>query len=132
MITGNCLCRGIQYEYDGVINELAICHCNQCKRAQGTAFAINAPIDARLFKIITGEHLLKMYYSSPKKHRVFCSRCGSPIYSAHTDKPAIIRLRSGTITSEFRHPPDYQQYCESKSDWLEIKLDIPAFARARE
>jgi len=131
MIKGGCLCGEIQYVYRGTINELVVCHCNQCKRAQGTAFAANAPVDAGLFKITSGESLLQVYYSSPKKQRVFCSRCGSPIYSAHADKPAILRLRVGTITSDIDHTPDYQQYCESKAAWLELNLNIPAYRRAK-
>ena len=127
MIEGACLCGEIQYKYSGTINELVICHCNQCKRAQGTVFATNAPVDAELFEITMGQELLQAYYSSPKKQRLFCSNCGSPIFSKHVDKPAIIRLRVGTITSGLDRAPDYQQYCESKSDWLELNLNIPVY-----
>ncbi len=64
MIKGSCLCEGIQYQYDGEITELAVCHCNMCKRAQGTPFVTNAPISFSAFKILTGSELLKSYYSS--------------------------------------------------------------------
>ena len=131
MIKGHCLCGGIQYEYHGTISELVICHCNQCQSAQGSAFATNAPIDANLFKFTKGKALLKVYYSNPKKQRVFCSNCGSPIYSAQVDKPGIYRLRAGTITSTFEHTPDYQQYCESKANWIELGDHIPAYQRKK-
>lgn len=130
VIRGGCLCGGIQYEYRGEINEYVICHCNQCKRAQGSVFVTNVSINTDLFRIVLGKSLLKAYESSLKKQRVFCSTCGSPIYSAHADKPSLIRLRAGTVNSGLDHAPDYQQYCESKADWLELNTEIPAYRRA--
>lgn len=131
MITGSCLCGGVKYEYHGTISELVICHCNQCKRAQGTAFATNAPVESILLKFTKGEALLKVYNSNPKKQRVFCCKCGSPIYSAHVEKPGIYRLRAGTITSALEHTPDYQQFCESRTHWIELDETIPAYQQTK-
>jgi len=38
MIRGSCLCGKVKYEYDGEIEEIAMCHCSQCRKAQGGAF----------------------------------------------------------------------------------------------
>lgn len=46
MIEGSCLCGGICYEYDGEIEEISVCHCSQCRKAQGSAFAAVSPIDS--------------------------------------------------------------------------------------
>ena len=131
MVKGGCLCGEIQYEYHGSLSELVICHCNQCKKAQGTVFAVNSPIKADLFKITQGKSRLQAYSSSEKKQRVFCSRCGSPVFSKHQDNPAMIRIRTGTITSGLDREPDYQQYVDSKANWLELNPDIPVFRRAK-
>ena len=118
MIKGECLCQGITYEYYGEIEELAICNCNMCKRAQGTAFATNAPIEAEKLKFTSGKDLLKAYYSSSNKKRVFCSKCGSPIYSQRDDKPEIVRLRVGTVTEGHIPEPHYHIYHDYKAEWL--------------
>ena len=131
MITGGCLCGAVQYEYRGSVNELIICHCNQCKKAQGTVFAVNAPVKSELFTITRGEYLLRAYYSNEKKQRVFCSICGSPLYSAHDAKPGVLRLRAGSITTGLDRTPDYQQYCESKAQWLELNPEIRVYQRAK-
>ena len=131
MIKGSCLCAGITYEYHGEISGLAVCHCNQCKRAQGTPFATNAPLDFNKFKILSGDHLLKSYFSSPNKHRVFCSNCGSPIFSQRTDMPDIIRLRVGTVTEGKIPEPAYQAFCESKSDWFILDDAKPAYPQGK-
>jgi len=127
MIKGSCLCEGVKYEYDGVITELAVCHCDQCKRAQGTAFVTNAPISNEKFRFISGEEQVKVYFSSPNKKRVFCSHCGSPLFSQRTDMPDTIRLRVGTVTEGHIPNPDYQIYCESKADWLVLSDSKPEY-----
>ena len=129
MIKGSCLCGGVRYEYDAEISELAVCHCNQCKKAQGTPFATNAPIDSGKMKWLSGEDQLKSYYSSKKKRRVFCANCGSPLFSQHTDLPEIIRLRVGTITEGEIPQPNYQIYCESVSSWLVLDKEKPRFVQ---
>ena len=127
MITGTCLCGGVQYTYAGEIRELVVCHCDMCKRAQGTPFATNAPIERAAFRLLCGEDLLKAYFSSDKKKRVFCSNCGSPLYSERTDLPEIIRLRVGTVTSGHIPQPSYQAFCDFSAGWLTLNLDCPQY-----
>ncbi len=120
MLKGQCLCGCVQYTYHGEITEVAVCHCDQCKRAQGTPFVTNAPIQNNLFELVQGESLLKSYFSSPHKRRVFCSECGSPLFSQRTDMPEVIRLRLGTVREGYIPPPAYQIYCDSKATWLQL------------
>jgi len=37
MINGRCLCGKVSYQYQGEIEEIALCHCSQCRKAQGSA-----------------------------------------------------------------------------------------------
>lgn len=128
MIKGRCLCGGIQYEYQGDISEVAICHCNQCKQAQGTPFVTNAPIKMELFHLVQGEALLKSYFSSESKRRVFCSNCGSPLFSQRIDMPETIRLRLGTVTEGEIPAPQYEIYCESRANWFPPKENIIGYS----
>ncbi len=118
MIKGQCLCGGISYQYEGEITELAICHCYQCKKAQGTPFVTNAPIELKRFSILAGESLLKEFMASRNKRRVFCANCGSPLFSQRIDNPEMIRLRVGTITEGTIPKPDYHIHYDSKSEWF--------------
>ncbi|MFO1392079.1 MAG: GFA family protein [Agitococcus sp.] len=127
MLIGSCLCGGIHYQYDGEITEVALCHCQQCRKAQGSAFASNSPIESRLFTITQGKKLLQSYYSSPSKKRVFCGQCGSPLYSQRDDLPEIIRLRLGTLDSPIDCQPNYHIYAANKAEWWTIKDDLPQF-----
>ena len=127
MIKGSCLCEEVKYEYDGSINEVAVCHCNQCKRAQGTPFVTNAPVKLAKCTFTNESGSLKAYFSNPNKKRVFCGACGSPMYSQRTDMPETIRLRLGTVTEGLIPEPNYEIFCESKSDWFSVNAERPKF-----
>lgn len=131
MIKGSCLCGRITYEYDGELDELAVCHCDQCKRAQGTPFATNAPIRADRFRFVSGQGHAKDFYSSPAKRRVFCSECGSPLFSARDDKRDTLRLRVGTVTSGHIPTPSYQIYCDSAAEWFTLDGDQPKYGEQK-
>jgi len=127
VIKGSCLCGGVRYEYDGEIDEISICHCSQCRKAQGSAFAAVSPIDSARFRLVSGSELLREYRASPGKARVFCGNCGSPIYSARDDLPEKKRLRLGTVDTPFVCSNIFHIYVDSKASWMDIGDAHPRF-----
>jgi len=119
MITGNCICAKVSYIYDGEINEIAMCHCSQCRKAQGGAFATNSPVNANKLRF-SGVEFIKEFQSNHDKVRAFCSNCGSPLYSALKSLPDIKRLRLGTVATAFQCDKKYHIFCDSKASWYSI------------
>jgi hypothetical protein len=131
MLEGSCLCGGVRYEYDGDISELSLCHCSQCRRAQGSAFVAVGPIEAARFRLLAGAELLTEYRAVPHKARVFCSRCGSPLFSRRDDLPEVLRLRLGTVTTPFQCSNAYHQHTASKAAWFEITDALPQYPEGK-
>ena len=131
MIVGGCLCGGVRYEYHGSIEEISMCHCSMCRKAQGSAFVAVSPIESAKFKVTAGSELLKEYRAVPHKARVFCSNCGSPIYSARDDLPSVKRLRLGTVETPFECRNAYHIYVGSKASWYTIAGDLPLYTKSR-
>lgn len=125
--TGSCLCGGICYEIHGEIGEIIQCHCQRCRKANGTAFATNAPIQKADFKIVQGEHLLKKYKSTATTDRCFCAECASPIISIKAETPDTYRLRIGTLDTPLEQKPTMHIYAASKAEWDTISDDLPQF-----
>jgi len=119
MIEGSCLCNKVRYTYDAEIVELAMCHCSQCRKAQGTAFATNSPLDESKLRI-EGKQYIKEYLSSDDKIRAFCSECGSALYSAKTSVPGIKRIRLGTVDTSFTSQNMYHIHTDSIASWHTI------------
>ena len=57
-VRGQCLCGGFRFEILGPIGEVRLCHCDICRRANGTAFSANARIPLEQYRVITGEDLI--------------------------------------------------------------------------
>ena len=51
-IAGGCLCGAIRYEINGEPFRTANCHCDDCRRATGSAFATNIFVEEKNLKIL--------------------------------------------------------------------------------
>ncbi|WP_166269292.1 GFA family protein [Marinobacter caseinilyticus] len=129
MLTGQCLCGGIRFEYEGPLGPIALCHCSQCRRAHGSAFSASAPVQKLKFRVIDGETLIREYESRPGKYRAFCGACGSQLYSRVDAISGILRLRVGVINEPLGKQPAAHVFVGSKADWFKITDAIPQFEK---
>lgn len=125
--TGGCLCGAVRYEVTGDIAAIQLCHCSQCRKAQGGAFAANAPVPAAAFRLLQGEAALRAYCASPGKRRVFCGTCGGPIFSQRDAAPETLRLRVGTLDDGEGLTLGFHIQAASKAPWWPIDDDLPQF-----
>lgn len=118
MIQGQCLCGAVRYRYHAELPQSILCFCQHCRLAQGAAFGWNSPIDQSKFELLQGHPYLTEYFHTENKARVFCSQCGSPIYSFRTDLPNVLRLRLGTVTEGYVPAPAELAYQQHQPDFI--------------
>jgi hypothetical protein len=128
--TGGCLCGAIAFRIESELAPIQVCHCIQCRKAQGGPFATNIPVEASAFRLLAGAQLLKAFESSPGKQRFFCGRCGSPVYSRRESLPSIVRVRAGLIDQPLHTQPAWHAYTASKCNWWPIDDDLPQYPEA--
>jgi len=63
MYKGSCLCGAVTFEIDGTIEDIVMCHCSLCRKAQGSAYATNGLVDESAFTL-HGEDKLTSYESA--------------------------------------------------------------------
>lgn len=114
---GACLCGGLRFRILGALAPIEVCHCSQCRRAQGGPFATNIPVALAALHIDAGQDLLKAFESSPGKRRVFCSVCASPFYSERDSLPGVVRIRAGLLAEPVASHLEFQAYVGSKAGW---------------
>jgi hypothetical protein len=122
------LCEGVRYEVTGTLAPLGYCHCKQCQRASGSAFAANSTVAKSDLRFVAGEDLLREYESSPGRYRVFCSRCGSPVYKRVTEQPDSVRIRLGLLDGDPELRARVHVFVASKAPWYEITDSLPQLA----
>lgn len=127
MLTGQCLCGGVQLAYTGPLGPIALCHCSQCRRVHGSAFSASAPVQMIHLQFTAGEALIREFESRPGKYRAFCSECGSALYSRVDAIPGILRLRVGVLNEPLGKTPASHVFVGSKADWFAIADDIPQY-----
>lgn len=127
-LQGGCLCGAVRYEVAaGALGAIVLCHCGQCRKAQGSAFAAVAPVQAAGFRLLAGADALKAYASSPGKWRSFCGHCGSPIHSRRDGVPEWVRLRIGTLDTPIASRPAAHIHVASKAEWWDIRDELPQY-----
>ena len=127
MITGHCECGQVKFEVDGTIEDFSHCHCSQCRRLHGAAYATFAGIARTDFRYTAGESLVSEYASSQKNTRVFCSICGSNILVASKNEPDALYLSMSAISGNPPRPAGYHAFVGSKAPWHDITDDLEQY-----
>lgn len=127
MIKGRCECNKVRFEVDGEIVDFGHCHCAQCRRLHGAAYASFAGVKRDLFRYTAGEEDIRVYASSERNDRVFCGNCGSTILVKPHDEPEFLYLSMSAVEGEPELPEGYHAWTDSKAYWHEIVDDLEQF-----
>ena len=127
---GSCLCGAVRFRIEPAPSVVWFCHCSQCRKAQGTAFAASVPVPLAQFTLETGQQVLRAFRATPSKARWFCGECGSPLYS-QVDGADVIRVRAGALDASVPLAPQGHIYVADRAAWFDILDDLPRHA-ARE
>jgi hypothetical protein len=126
---GGCACRAVRYEMTSAPLVVHSCHCRWCQRETGTAFALNALIEAdRVRSLGTGVELVHTPSNSGKGQTIArCPRCRIAVWSHYAGAGALVCfVRVGTLDDPDRWPPDIHIYTASKQPWLKLADGAPA------
>jgi hypothetical protein len=126
--TGRCLCKAIQYEYEGEPVETAHCHCESCRRQTSSPIATFVTVRRSSLRFTHGQP--KEYASSPGVRRSFCGACGSPIAYRSERNPTVIDLFAGTLVDPDIVNPTFHTHAEEQLPWFEVLDDLPRYAQS--
>lgn len=107
------------------------CHCRWCQRETGSAFVLNAMIEAERVELLEGAiDLVRTPSNSGNGQRIArCPHCRVAVWSHYSGGGDAIRfVRVGTLDDPDRLPPDVHIFTESKQPWVVLPAGTPAFA----
>jgi hypothetical protein len=104
------------------------CHCLNCQRQTGSAFALNVIIEANRVEVIEGEPVaVDVPRDDGGTQRIYrCPTCQVAVYSVYS-RPDALFIRGGTLDEPRTLVPDVHIYVRSKVDWVTIPEGTPAF-----
>ena len=126
---GGCTCRHVRYRMLTRPLFVHCCHCRWCQRETGSAFALNAMIEADRVQLLQGDvTVVDTPSNSGKGQRISrCPKCAIAVWSNYAGAGDAIRfVRVGTLDEPSKLPPDIHIYTASKQPWLMLPADTPA------
>ncbi len=122
-LTGACLCGGVRFEVTEPLVSAGYCHCTRCQRRTGGGESVSARIAPGSLRILSGEELIKGYWPEEGFGKLFCSECGSGLWSQSPDDPEVKAIRLGTFDSDPGIRPTDRQFTAYAAVWEEIPDD---------
>lgn len=126
---GRCTCGAVRYELTSTPMFVHCCHCRWCQRETGSAFAINALIEANRVVLLQGapESILTPSNSGKGQNIARCPSCRIALWSNYGGSADILRfVRVGTLDEPDLCPPDIHIWTMSKLPWVTLPENVPA------
>ena len=125
---GGCTCGHVRYRVNFEPMIVHCCHCRWCQRQSGTAFALNALIEADRVELLPGE-VVELTLPSPSgKGQTIarCPECRVAVWSNYymgglTEHIRFIRV--GSLDHPDLMPPDVHIFTSSKQPWVILPQD---------
>jgi hypothetical protein len=104
------------------------CHCVNCQRQTGSAFAVNLLIEADRVEPLSGEpQAVDVPRDDGSAQRIYrCASCQVAVFSEY-GWPEVWFVRGGTLDDPSAVTPDVHIYTRSKLPWVALPEDAPAF-----
>ncbi|TRM68038.1 Mss4-like protein [Schizophyllum amplum] len=119
---GSCLCGAVNFELAEAPLQHNLCHCLNCQKASGSAFASNLFVKREKITITKGKDQLKSWAdcgtrSGKPLHRTFCGVCGSPLLGYPELNPKVATVASSALDVK-QWGPRKEGFTENKRSWL--------------
>jgi hypothetical protein len=123
----------MKYELSSAPMFVHCCHCKDCQRQTGSAFVLNALIEADRVQILDGDtHSFPQPTESGRPHVIHrCPDCGTALWSNYGGREEVRFVRVGTLEDPAALSPDVHIYTRSKQPWVSLPGDVPGATTRR-
>ena len=130
-LEGGCDCGKIRYRMETAPLIVHCCHCRWCQRETGSAFAVNAAIEAdRVTLLADAPILVDTPSASGDGQKIArCPRCHVAVWSHYSGLGSRLSyVRVGTLDRPDGLAPDIHIFTASKQPWVVLPPGTAAFA----
>jgi hypothetical protein len=127
------MCGGVRFELTEPPHTAGYCHCTRCQRRSGNAASAQARIDGETLRVVQGEDLVKSWrHPDGGFQKLFCSECGSQLFSRNPDDPRQMSVRLGAFDGDPGIRPTWRAFVAYAAPWEPIPEDgLERFDEAR-
>jgi hypothetical protein len=124
--TASCRCGQLKATVSGEPVRVSVCHCLNCKKRSGSAFATQARWPAAQVQIEgRSKSFVKAADSGNRATYYFCPECGSDVHYENEGKfDGLVAIPLGAFDDPYFLTPHYSVWEKRKHDWVEISGDV--------
>jgi hypothetical protein len=127
-LKGQCFCGAVTYRLTARPMFVHCCHCTDCQRQTGSAFVLNAIIEAKHVKVRGKTRIVTLPTDSGRPHDVTrCPECETALWSDYGRRGVMLFVRVGTLDKPSALLPDVHIFTRSKLAWVKLPREVPAF-----
>jgi len=130
-LTGSCFCGRIRYRLTRPPMFVHCCHCRDCQKQTGGAFAINALIERGSIALDAGSQQpvrVTMQTDSRRPHDIYrCAECETALWSDYGRREVMVFLRVATLDNAREIEPDVHIFTRSKLPWVQLPPNARSF-----
>lgn len=126
-IEGSCHCGTVNFKLTDNPKLSINCHCDDCKKRNGSAFSTYIAVSEKDLNITTGSDDIQKYEIPNVGIKYFCIKCGSPIYNRNLRFPGLYMMFYGSFFNQKTLSPSYNVFCSSMHGWVNQLSNLPSF-----
>jgi hypothetical protein len=128
-LEGGCACGAVRYRLASPPMFVHCCHCRDCQRQTGSAFVLNALIEANRVALLSGDlEEIAVPTDSGRGQKIYrCASCEIAVWSVYGGIDKLRFVRIGTLDNPAALPPDVHIYVRSKLPWVKLPEGVPTF-----
>lgn len=129
--SGGCACGAIRYNCLSEPLFSMNCHCRDCQRETGSAYAPVIGVSKASFTIIQGtpRSFEVIADSGFPTRRLFCGDCGSRLWGEPGSSPDIVTIRAGSLDDPSAYQPTADIYTSRAHPWDHMNPALPKFPK---
>lgn len=122
----SCRCGQLRATTTGEPVRVSVCHCLDCKKRSGSAFAVQARWPAEQVRIEgQSKSWSKLTESGNRISFHFCPECGSDVhYSIEGKFAGLVAIPLGVFDDPYFVRPSYSVWEKRKHDWVDVSGTI--------
>jgi hypothetical protein len=131
--SGGCLCGAIRYEVKSDPVRTANCHCDNCRRSSGAAFATNVFVKEDDLVVLQGapKSFQHPTDSGNTMTKQFCGDCGAPLFGWGSGGQGFRSVRVGSIDDASFVRPMIDVFVSKALPYTILSDDTEHFERGR-
>lgn len=123
-LAGSCFCGAVRYRLTQAPMFIHCCHCRDCQKQTGGAFAINALIERSCVELLEGTTdpiRTTAKTDSGRPHDIYrCPECQTALWSDYGRRGVMVFVRVTTLDHGHNIEPDVHIFTRTKLPWVQL------------